>query len=48
MNNVQKEILKKMAEKDIGAIPFRGKWVWPEDIRNSEELAQEIYKILSR
>lgn len=46
MHNIQREVLKKMADKNIGAIYFRVGWVWPEDIRNSEELAQEIHKIL--
>ncbi len=42
MTQIQKQALKMMAEKNIGAIVTRFGYTWPCDIRESEEKAAAV------
>ena len=42
MTTIQRQALQKMDDMNCGAIRINGRWVWREDIRNSEKVAQEV------
>jgi hypothetical protein len=45
----QKTALRMMGEENLGAILIKDfGWVWPEDIRNSEEAAKAVVARLQK
>ena len=47
MTGDQKQALRMMAERNIGAMVTRFGWTWPETVRNNDEAAGEVIRILS-
>ncbi len=47
MTSDQKQALRMMSEQNIGAVVTRFGWTWPETVRNNEEAAGEVIRILS-
>lgn len=47
MSEIQKQALKIMADKNIGAIITKFGWTWPETCRNNEDAAKEVVKKLT-
>jgi hypothetical protein len=47
MTSDQKQALRMMSEQNIGAMVTRFGWTWPETVRNNEEAAGEVIRILS-
>lgn len=42
MTDTQRAALKKMDDRTAGALRINGRWIFREDIRNSEAVAKEI------
>jgi hypothetical protein len=47
MSDVQRKALQEMSERGIGALLVLGLgWVWPENIRQSEQAAERVLTII--
>ncbi len=46
MTSDQKQALRMMAAQNIGAMVTKFGWTWPETVRNNEEAAGEVIRIL--
>ena len=46
MTSDQKLALRMMSDRNIGAMVTRFGWTWPETVRNNEEAAGEVIRIL--
>ena len=46
MTAIQKQALHELNERNIGAIRVESGWVWPEDLRQSEEVAKAVLRTL--
>lgn len=46
MTQMQKVALQEMSSRDAGAlwVESLGKFAWPEDVRNSENVAREVLR----
>jgi hypothetical protein len=42
----QKQALRMMAERNIGAMVTKFGWTWPETVRNNDAAAGEVIRIL--
>ena len=47
MTSDQRQALRMMADGNHGAIVTRFGWTWPQSIRESEEVASEVIRVLS-
>ena len=47
MTSDQKQALRMMADRNIGAMVTKYGWTWPETVRNNEDAAGEVIRILS-
>jgi hypothetical protein len=47
MTSDQNQALRMMAAQNIGALVTKFGWTWPETVRNNEEAAGEVIRILS-
>ena len=46
MTSDQKQALRMMSDRNIGAMVTRFGWTWPETVRNNEDAAGEVIRIL--
>lgn len=44
MTQKQRDVLDWFYANRIGATPFQGDWVWPQDIRDNPELAERLWQ----
>jgi len=49
MSEIQRLALSEMADRSIGALLVLGiGWVWPENIRQSEAVAERVLNVLRK
>lgn len=48
MTNTQKKALQEMSDRNIGALPINGVWVFPEHVRESDKIAAAVLRTLSK
>ncbi len=47
MSENQRRALRLMADRNTGAVLAGGRWVWRHDVRESEEAATEVCRVLT-